>query len=130
MQWRPSLAKVARPSENGQGDYAASGGGEKRKHDTTYVIGRFDLNSLKIEKKSRILEYTKFEMEIINNIKEYTENSNLNRQEYDTVMSSEANEIGLEQLLKISRRAALQRYSDETVRALATVAAYLAYPCA
>ena len=44
-------------------------------------------------------------------------------------MSSEANEIGLGQLLKISGRAALQRYFDETIHAPATVAAYLAYPC-
>ena len=44
-------------------------------------------------------------------------------------MSSAANEIGLGQLLKISWRAALQRYFDETVHAPATVAAYLAYPC-
>ena len=44
-------------------------------------------------------------------------------------MSSEANEIGLEQLLKISWSAALQRYFDETMHAPATVAAYLANPC-
>ena len=60
---------------------------------------------------------------------ELTDNSNLNRKEYDSVMSSEANEIGLERLLKISWRAALQRYFDETMHAPATVAAYLAYPC-
>ena len=36
-------------------------------------------------------------------LKELTENSNLNRKEYGTVMSSEANEIGLEKLLEISR---------------------------
>ena len=44
-------------------------------------------------------------------------------------MSSEANEIGLEKLLEISWRAALQRYFDETMHAPATVAAYLAHPC-
>ena len=44
-------------------------------------------------------------------------------------MSSEANKIGMEKLLEISWRAALQRYFDETMHALATVAAYLAYPC-
>ena len=38
-------------------------------------------------------------------LKELTENSNLNRKEYGTVMSSEANEIGLEKLLEISWRA-------------------------
>ena len=62
-------------------------------------------------------------------LKELTENSNLNRKEYGTVMSSEANEIGLERLLEISWRAALQRYFSETMHAPATVAAYLAYPC-
>ena len=62
-------------------------------------------------------------------LKELTENSNLNRQEYGTVMSSEANEIGLERLLEISWRAALQRYFDESMHAPATVAAYLAHPC-
>ena len=44
-------------------------------------------------------------------------------------MSSEANEIGLERLLEISWRAALQRYFDETMHAPSTVAAYLAHPC-
>ena len=62
-------------------------------------------------------------------LKELTENSNLNRKDYGTVMSSEANEIGLEKLLEISWRAALQRYFDETMHAPATVAAYLAHPC-
>ena len=62
-------------------------------------------------------------------LKELTENSNLNRKEYGTVMSSEANEIGLEKLLEISWRAALQRYFDEAMHAPATVAAYLAHPC-
>ena len=62
-------------------------------------------------------------------LKELTENANLNRKEYGTVMSSEANEIGLEKLLEISWRAALQRYFDETMHAPATMAAYLAHPC-
>ena len=62
-------------------------------------------------------------------LKELTENSNLNRKEYGTVMSSEANEIGLEKLLEISWRAALQRYFDEAMHAPAAVAAYLAHPC-
>ena len=44
-------------------------------------------------------------------------------------MSSEANEIGLEKLMEISWRAALQRYFDETMHAPAAVAAYLAHPC-
>ena len=62
-------------------------------------------------------------------LKELTENCNLNRKEYGTVMSSEANEVGLEKLLEISWRAALQRYFDETMHAPATVAVYLAHPC-
>ena len=62
-------------------------------------------------------------------LRELTENSNLSRKEYGTVMYSEANEIGLERLLEISWRAALQRYFDETMHASATVAANLAYPC-
>ena len=62
-------------------------------------------------------------------LKGLTENSNFNRREYGTVMSSEANEIGLEKLLEISWRAALQKYFDETMNAPATVAAYLAHPC-
>ena len=62
-------------------------------------------------------------------LKELTENSNLNRKEYGTVMSSEANEVGLEKLLEISWRAALQRYFDEAMHASTTVAAYLAHPC-
>ena len=53
----------------------------------------------------------------------------LKLKEYGTVMSSEANEIGLEKLLEISWRAALQRYFDESMHAPATVAAYLAHPC-
>ena len=60
-------------------------------------------------------------------LKELTENSNLNRKDYGNVMSSEANEIGLEQLLEISWKAALQRNFDETMHAPATVAAYLAW---
>ena len=62
-------------------------------------------------------------------LKGLTENSNFNRKEYGTVMSSEANEVGLEKLLEVSWRAALQKYFDETMHAPATVAAYLAHPC-
>ena len=62
-------------------------------------------------------------------LKRLTENSNLNRKEYGTVMSSEPNEIGLERLLEVSWRAALQRYFDETMHAPATVATYLAHTC-
>ena len=50
-------------------------------------------------------------------LKELTENSNLNRKEYGTVMSSEANEVGLEKLLEISWRAALQRCFVEAMHA-------------
>ena len=62
-------------------------------------------------------------------LKGLTESSNLNRKNYGTVISSEANKTGLEKLLEISWRAALQRYFDETMHAPATVAAYLAHPC-
>ena len=62
-------------------------------------------------------------------LKELTEKFNLNRKEYGTVMSSQANKIGLEKLLEISWRAALQRYFDETMHAPTKVAAYLSYPC-
>ena len=47
-----SLAEVSRPSENGQGDRAASSG-EKVKFDTTYAIGWFDLNSQDVEKERK-----------------------------------------------------------------------------
>ena len=63
-------------------------------------------------------------------LQQLTENSNLKRKEFGTVMSSAANEIGLEQLLKISRMATLQKYFEETMYAPATVAAYLEYQCA
>ena len=53
-------------------------------------------------------------------LKGLTENSNLNRKEYGTVIGT--NEIGFEKLLEISWRAA-------TMHAPATVAAYLAHPC-
>ena len=42
-------------------------------------------------------------------------------------MSSEANEKGLEQLLKAN--VALQNYFDKALDALSTVAAYLVNPC-
>ena len=61
-------------------------------------------------------------------LKELTENFNLNRKEFDTVMPSEANENGLEKLLEISWRAALQRNFDEMMHAPATRAEYLAIP--
>ena len=52
---------------------------------------------------------------------ELTETSNLNRKQYGTVMSSKANEIGLEKLLEISWRAALESYFDEIMLALIRV---------
>ena len=48
--------------------------------------------------------------------------SNLKRKKYGTVMSSEANENGLELLNKVCRMVALQKYFDETM-------AYIANPC-
>ena len=47
-------------------------------------------------------------------LQELTDSSNLKQKEYGTVIISEANEGGLEQLLKVSSRVALQRYFDKT----------------
>ena len=55
--------------------------------------------------------------------------SNLKRKEYGTVMSSEANENGLELLNNISWRVVLQKYFDETMRTPSSVMAYIANPC-
>ena len=57
------------------------------------------------------------------------EGSNLERKEYGTVMSSEANENGLELLNKISWRVALPKFFDETMRTPSSVMAYIANPC-
>ena len=62
-------------------------------------------------------------------LKELIRGSNLKRKEYGTVMPSEANENGSELLSEISRRAALQKCFDETMRTLSSVMAYLANPC-
>ena len=44
-------------------------------------------------------------------------------------MPSGANKEGLEQMIKISLRTALQKYFDKTMRTPSTVTAYLANPC-
>ena len=62
-------------------------------------------------------------------LKELETGSNLKRKEYGTVMSSEANENGLELLNKTSWRVALQKYFDETMRTPSSVMAYTANPC-
>ena len=46
-----SLAREARPSENGQGDGATLARGRKREPDTPYAIGGFDHNGNKVEEK-------------------------------------------------------------------------------
>ena len=46
------------------------------------------------------------------------EGSYLKRKEYGFLMSSEAKEKGLEQLLEISWRVSLQKYFDKTMSAL------------
>ena len=87
---------------------------------------------MKLEGQLEVVEYSRVtlpELVHIKNLKGLMENSNLGRKEYGTIMSSEANEIGLQKLLEISWRAAFQRYFDETMHAPATVAAYLAHPC-
>ena len=198
-----SLARAARPSENGQGDGATLSGGEKENLIPPMLLAGLTTTATRSKKKARTLADPKLEMEVISQcgsgglddnkpsrtnmarmklegqldmveysritvpdsvhmgdpaggyveilktrnsarghlmawskkqamqeyLKELTENCNLNRKEYGTVMSSEANEIGLEKLLEISWRAALQRYFDETMHAPATVAARLAHPC-
>ena len=198
------LAKVARPSESGQGDGATLAGREKENLIPPMLLAGLTTTATRSKKSARTLADTKLEMEVISQcgsgglddckpsrtnmsrmklegqlgvveysritvpdsvhmgdpaggyvemlkatnsarghlmardekqamqeyLKELTDNSNLSRKECGIVMSSEANEIGLEKLLEISWRAALQRYFDETMYAPATVAAYLAYPCA
>ena len=62
-------------------------------------------------------------------LEELITGSNLKRKEYGTVMSSEANEIGLELLSEISCKAALQKYFNETMRTTSSVMAYLVNPC-
>ena len=62
-------------------------------------------------------------------LKELITCSNLKRKEYGTVMSSEANENGLEVLVKTSWKTALEMYFDETMRTHSPVMAYLANPC-
>ena len=62
-------------------------------------------------------------------LKELIMGLNLKRKEYGTVMSSEANENGLELLSKIYLKAALQKYCDEIMRTPSSVMAYLANPC-
>ena len=57
------------------------------------------------------------------------EGSNLKRKEYDTVMSLEANDNGLEQLLKFSSTVVFKKYFDKFTNATSKVAPYLAYPC-
>ena len=200
----PSLARVARPGESGQGDGATLAGGEKEILIPPMLLAGLTTTATRLKKNARTLADTKLEMEVITQcgsgglgdykpsrtnmarmklegqldvveysritapdsvhvgdpaggyvemlkarnsarghlmawnekqamkeyLKELTGNSNLNRKKYGTVMSPEANKIGLEKLLEISWRAAIQRYFDETMHAPATVAAYLAYPCA
>ena len=62
-------------------------------------------------------------------LKELITGLNLKRKGYGTVMSSEANENGLELLSKTSWKAAQRKYFDKTMRAPSSVMAYLANPC-
>ena len=187
-----SLAKVARPSESGQGDDSTPAGGEKENLIPPMLLAGLTSSATISKKSARTLANTKLEMEVISQcgsgglddykpsrtnlarmklegqlgyysritvpdsthrglssrglgdpaggcvemlkvrssarghmmasdekqamqefLKELTKNSNKSRIEYGTVVSSEANEIGLEKLLEISWRAALERYFDE-----------------
>ena len=62
-------------------------------------------------------------------LKELETGSNLKREEYESVMSSEADENGFEILNKTSWRIALQKYFDQTMRTPSSVRAYMANPC-
>ena len=62
-------------------------------------------------------------------LKELETGSNLKRKKYDTVMSSEVNENGLELLNKTSWWVALQKCFDETMRTSSSVMALMANPC-
>ena len=62
-------------------------------------------------------------------LKELIRGSNLKRKEHGTVISTEANENGLELQSKVSWKAALQKYFDETIRTPSSVIAYLAISC-
>ena len=62
-------------------------------------------------------------------LKELITGSNLKRKEHGTVISTEANENGLELQSKVSWKAALQKYFDETIRTPSSVIAYLAISC-
>ena len=130
-----SLTSAGRSGESGQGDGATLTGGEKENLIPPMLLAGLTTTATNSKKTARTLADTRHLMAWSEKrakqkyLKGLTENSNLNRKEYGTVMSSEANEIGLEKLLEISWRAALQRYFDETMHAPATVAAYLAHPC-
>ena len=91
--------------------------------------GYVEMLKAKNSRRGRLMAWSE-KLAIQEFVKELTEDSNLNRKEYGTVMSTGENEIGLEKLLEIFWRAALQGYFDETMHAPAKVAAYLAYPCA
>ena len=173
------LAKVARPSESGQGDGATLAGREKENLIHPMLLAGLTTTATRSKKRARTLADTKLEMEVISQcgsgglddykpsrtnmsrmkmegqlgvveysritvpdsvhmgdpaggyvemlkarnsarghlmawdekqamqeyLKELTDNSNLSRKECGMVMSSEANEIGLEKLLEISWRA-------------------------
>ena len=62
-------------------------------------------------------------------LKELITSSNLKRNEYGTVMSSEATENGLELLSKTSWKAVLQKYFDGTICTPSSVMVYFANPC-
>ena len=118
--YRPSRTKMARMKLEGQLDVV--------EYSRITVPGYVEMLKARNSARGHLMAWSE-KRAMQEYLKGLTENSNLNRKEYGTVMSSEANEIGLERLLEISWRAALQRYFDETMHAPATVAAYLAHPC-
>ena len=60
-----SLAKVSRPNENGQGDCAALGGGEKENLIPPMLLAGLISTASKSRKSLRTLADTKLEMEVI-----------------------------------------------------------------
>ena len=62
-------------------------------------------------------------------LKELVTGSHLKGDKYGTVMSSEAYEDGLEQIVNMSWRAALQKYFDDNMNTPSTLTMCLANPC-
>ena len=60
-----SLAKIARTSESGQGDGAASAGGEKENLIPPIILAGLTSTATRSKKSARTLAETKLDMEVI-----------------------------------------------------------------